>query len=99
MSFNRDLEAFAPACAGHYHPLNDLADDLFALGHRRRRGMPQGRDVVREVHNGLSLCRRERARLRLHNARILFLQVPVRSELVFPLLSELAGHQAMFGLD
>ena len=37
--------------------------------------------------------------LRLHKALILLLQVPVGHELVFPLLGELAGDQAMFGLD
>ena len=75
--FNRDLEAFTPAFAGHYHPLDDLSDNLFALRHRRRGGMPQGRNVVRELHDGLPLCRRERAGLRLHKALILLLQVPV----------------------
>ena len=34
--FNRDLEAFAHAFAGHHHPLDNLSDDLFALCHRRR---------------------------------------------------------------
>jgi hypothetical protein len=37
--------------------------------------------------------------LRLHKALILLLQVPVGHELVFPLHGELAGNQAMFGLD
>src|SRR5215510_14940602 len=55
--FNRDLEAFAPAFTGYDHSLDDLADDLFALCHRRRRGMPEGWHIVRKVHDSLPLCR------------------------------------------
>src|SRR5215813_10697501 len=47
--FNRDLEAFAPAFSGYHHPVDDLSDDFFALCHRGRGGMPEGRHVVREL--------------------------------------------------
>jgi hypothetical protein len=93
-----ELEAFAQALPGHDHPLDERSDALCALGHRGRGGMPEGRHIVREGRHSLPLCCRQALGLRLRQALILLLPVAVGHALGFPLLGQLSGHQAMFGL-
>ena len=52
-----------------------------------------------ERHEGLPRCRRERAGVRLHQARRRLVQASGGHALVFPLRGELAGHAPMVGRD
>jgi hypothetical protein len=89
--FDRDLETFACAFPGHNHAVDNLSDNLFTLRHRRGGGMPEGRNVVGELRDGLPLCSRQGLGLRLDKALVLLLQLSVGREFLFPILGELAG--------
>src|SRR5262249_28008896 len=97
--FDRDLETFARAFPGHNHAVDNLSDNLFALCHCRGGGMPEGRNVVGELRDGLPLCPRQGLGLRLDKALVLLLQLPVGREFPLPILGELAGDQAVLGFD
>jgi len=97
--FDRHLEPFAPSFSSRDDALNDLSDNLFALRHRRGGCVPQRGDVLRQLRDRLPLGLRQQWGLRLHEARIVLLQLAVGQQSAFPLFGELACHQAVLGLD
>lgn len=65
----------------------------------RFRGVPQGWDVVSQAQDRLPLTGRQLRGTLASEPRILFLEVLLVTERLFPAPLQLAGNEAVFGLD
>jgi hypothetical protein len=96
---DRDLDSFTFAFWIHPHALDNLTHNLFAVGHRGGRRLPKGRNVGRELGDRVPLGRQEHLRLGLHKTLVIFLELAMSGEPLFPLVGSLPSHQAVFRLN
>src|SRR6516165_3538793 len=73
--------------------------DLLAVLRGRFHGVPQGWDVVSLAQDGLPLTGRQRRGTLTSEPGILFLQLLLVTERLFPLPLQLTGDEAVFRLD
>jgi hypothetical protein len=96
---NRDLHPFAFACRRHHHWLDDLTHKLFPVSHGRRGRLPKGWNGVSELFDRFTLGRREHVGLGVQKTLVIFLELAMCREPLFPVLGSLPGHQAVFRLN
>ena len=95
---DRDLDPFALAFRPHHHALDDLTHQLFPVGQGRRGRLPKGWNVVSELFDRFTLGRREHVGLGLQKALVLFLELAMCRDPLFPVPGSLPGYQAVFRL-
>jgi hypothetical protein len=96
---NRAVKPFAQTFSPHHDPLDHLPDHRFSVCHRRGRGLPKCRKILRQLLDGFALCMRERVGLRGQKTLVILLPLSLSRALVFPVLGPLPRHQALLGFD
>jgi hypothetical protein len=96
--FDRDLDSFTFAFWMYHHTLDNLTHNLFAVGHGGCRCLPKGWNVVSELFDRVTLGRQEHLRLGVQKTLVIFLELAMSGEPLFPLVGQLPSHQAIFRL-
>jgi hypothetical protein len=96
---NRDVQTFAHTCSPHHDPLDNLPSHRLSVCHRRGRGLPKCRNILRQLLDGFSLGMRERLGLRVQQTLVILWPLSRSREHVFPVLGQLPRHQALLGFD
>ena len=84
---------------GHKDALDNLPDNLVPVGHRRGGRMPQRGDIRRQLLARLSLRPAQGSRVRRQKPLIIFLELSLYGQLVFPCFGQGPSHEAMLGFD
>jgi len=96
---NRDGQTCAHTFSPYHDPLDNLPDHLVSVCHRRGRGLPKCRNLLRQLLDGVSRCLRERVGRRVQQTRVILVQWSLRRERVCPVLGQLPRHPARLGFD
>ena len=90
--FTSHLHTFTETFARHDDALDELPHDVLTVGHRGGRGFPKSGNIASELLNRLSLCTAQHVRLRLQKALVIFLELSLGGEFLFPLFGQLPRH-------
>ena len=81
----------------------DLGDDqpeqMLAIGHRRRGGMPHPREIFADGENRLAILGGDLSPVLVSPSRVFLFRGLDRAQFLFPELFEVTRHQPIFGLD
>ena len=96
---DRHLDLFTVLVHINGDALHQHTHDLLTVLRGRVRGVPQGRDVLRQAQDRLPLMGGQLRGTLASEARILLLQGLLLTERLFPAPLQFTGDEAVFGLD